>query len=60
MSLDKNVKVKSAADLKNMKLGTQADSAALEAIQADKKYDTFKDNVKEYKTYETTDRKSVV
>lgn len=52
MSLDKNVKVKSAADLKNMKLGTQADSAALEAIQADKKYDTFKDNVKEYKTYD--------
>lgn len=52
MSLDPNVKVNSADDLKNMKLGTQADSAALEAIKKDDKYKEFKDNVSEYKTYD--------
>ena len=35
-----------------MKVGTQADSAALDALKADKNYDKFKDNVKEYDTYD--------
>ncbi|MEA4922781.1 MAG: amino acid ABC transporter substrate-binding protein [Eubacteriaceae bacterium] len=52
MSLDKNVNVKSEADLKNLKIGTQADSAALETMKANKKYDTFKDKISEYKSYD--------
>lgn len=52
MSLKKNVNVKSDADLKNYKMGTQAGSAALEAIKKNKKYDEFKGNIKEYDTYD--------
>ena len=52
MSLDPNVKVNSAEDLKNIKIGTQADSAALEAIKKSDNYKEFKDNVSEYKTYD--------
>lgn len=52
MSLDPNVKVNSAEDLKNIKIGTQADSAALEAIQKSDNYEDFKDNISEYKTYD--------
>ena len=52
MSLDPNVKVNSAEDLKNIKIGTQADSAALEAIKKSGNYKEFKDNVSEYKTYD--------
>lgn len=46
------VNVKSVADLAGLKIGTQADSAALEAMQANEAWDTFKDNVKEYGTYD--------
>lgn len=52
MSLDPNVKVNSAEDLKNIKIGTQADSAALEAIKKSDNYEDFKDNISEYKTYD--------
>lgn len=52
MSLDKGINIKSSADLKNYKVGTQADSAALESIKADKNYDSFADNVSEYPTYD--------
>jgi polar amino acid transport system substrate-binding protein len=52
MSLDKNINVKSVGDLKNYKIGTQAGSAALEAMQKNKSYDDFKDNVSEYDTYD--------
>ena len=52
MSLDPNVKVNSAEDLKNIKIGTQADSAALEAIKKSDNYKDFKGNVSEYKTYD--------
>lgn len=52
MSLDPNVKVNSAEDLKNIKIGTQTDSAALEAIQKSDNYEDFKDNISEYKTYD--------
>ena len=52
MSLDKGINIKSSAELKNYKVGTQADSAALESIKADKNYDSFADNVSEYPTYD--------
>lgn len=52
MSLDPNVKVNSADDLKNIKIGTQADSSALEVIKKNDKYKEFKNNISEYKTYD--------
>lgn len=52
MTLDKNKNFKSTDDFKKVKIGTQADSAALEAIKADEHYEEFKDNVVEYKTYD--------
>ncbi len=52
MSLDKSINIKDSKSLKDYKIGTQADSAALEAIQGDKNYDSFKDNVSEYPTYD--------
>ncbi len=51
MSMDKNVKIKNAKQLEKIKLGTQAGSSALEAIEKDKNYDEFKDNVKTYDDY---------
>jgi len=44
--------VTSKADLKNLKIGTQADSSALEMMKADADYDSFKANITEYKTYD--------
>ncbi|MDD5923131.1 MAG: amino acid ABC transporter substrate-binding protein [Eubacteriales bacterium] len=52
MSTDPSVNVKDVDQLKDMKIGTQAGSAALEQIQKNKKYDEFKDNIKEYDTYD--------
>lgn len=52
MALNSDVKVTKAEDLANYNIGTQADSAALETMQADPAYDTFKDKVTEYKTYD--------
>lgn len=52
MSYDDSVNVTSVEQLKDMKIGTQADSAALEAIQKNEAYDTFKDNISEYDTYD--------
>lgn len=52
MSLDPSINIKSADDLKNYKIGTQAGSSALEAIEKNKKYDEFKDNISEYDTYD--------
>nr|WP_288793054.1 amino acid ABC transporter substrate-binding protein [uncultured Eubacterium sp.] len=52
MSLKKDMNITSAKQLTKMKIGTQAGSSALEAIQKDKAYDSFKDNVKEYKDYD--------
>ncbi|MGN0709629.1 MAG: amino acid ABC transporter substrate-binding protein [Anaerovoracaceae bacterium] len=52
MTLDPNINVTSSKQFKHMKIGTQGDSSALEAIKNDKNYDEFKDNVKEYKTYD--------
>jgi len=52
MALDENVKVATGADLANYKIGTQADSAALETMMADADWDAFSANVTEYKTYD--------
>ncbi len=52
MSLKKSVNIKSDSQLKDYKIGTQAGSAALEAIKKNKNYDRFKDNIKEYDTYD--------
>lgn len=52
MTLNGEVKVASAADLANYKVGTQADSAALEVMLANEAIDSFKDNISEYPTYD--------
>lgn len=52
MALKKDVKVAKAEDLADYNIGTQADSAALETMQADPAFDTFKDKITEYKTYD--------
>ena len=45
--------VTSADQLKDLKIGTQAGSAALEMLQANEAYDSFKDNISEYDKYDT-------
>ncbi len=52
MSLKKSVNVKTNSDLENVKIGTQKDSSALEAIKKDSLYDKFKDNITEYDSYD--------
>jgi polar amino acid transport system substrate-binding protein len=48
-----DVDVTSSAELADLIIGTQADSSALEMLQANEDYDKFKDNIKEYDTYDT-------
>ena len=50
---DSSTDVTKASELANLKIGTQADSAALEMLQSNEAYDSFKDNIKEYDTYDT-------
>lgn len=53
MSLaDSDLDVTDPKQLADLKLGTQADSAALEMLKANEEYDSFKDNIDEYKTYD--------
>ncbi len=52
MTLDENLKVAAAEDLAGVTLGTQADSSALEAMQASDVWETIKDNVTEFPTYD--------
>lgn len=52
MALKDDVKVTKAEDLANYNIGTQVDSAALEAMQKNESFDTFKDKITEYKTYD--------
>lgn len=52
MAVDDSLEVDSAEDLKNLKIGTQADSAALEAMQGNEAYDSFSANITEYNTYD--------
>lgn len=52
MTLKDNVKITKAEDLANYNVGTQVDSAALEAMKKNEAYDSFKDQITEYKTYD--------
>ncbi|MDL2253029.1 amino acid ABC transporter substrate-binding protein [Ruminococcaceae bacterium OttesenSCG-928-I18] len=49
---NEGVQIATKEDLANYKVGVQAASAALEAIQADPAYDSFSANVTEYPTYD--------
>lgn len=51
MTLNPDINIKDSAELSEYKISTQADSSALEGMKADKNYDKFKDNIKEYKDY---------
>ena len=54
MSLaNSDVDVTAPDQLSNLKIGTQAGSAALEVLEANEAYDSFKDNISEYDTYDT-------
>lgn len=52
MTLDPELQITSAEDLVNVTLATQADSAALENMQANEAWSTFENNVTEYATYD--------
>ena len=45
-------KIKTLEDLKNYKIGIQQASSALEVLQKNPVYETVKNNVTEYKTYD--------
>jgi polar amino acid transport system substrate-binding protein len=44
--------VDTAEDLKDLKIGTQTDSAALETMQSNEAYNSFSANITEYNTYD--------
>jgi len=52
MTYKSDLAINSVEDLANVKIGTQESSAALETMQSNEAYDTFKDNIVEYKTYD--------
>lgn len=52
MSLNSEINIKSADELKNYNIGTQKDSAALETMVANDAYDSFKDKISQYKSYD--------
>ena len=53
MSLEKSdVNVTEGKQLADIKIGTQVDSSALKMLEADPDYDSFKDNISEYKNYD--------
>lgn len=49
---NKDIDVKSADELSAFTIGTQAQSSALEVLEANDSYESFKDNIKEYGTYD--------
>ena len=49
---DADFDVTNPEDLADLKIGTQTDSSALEMLKANEAYDSFKDNIDEYKTYD--------
>lgn len=51
-SFDSSINVQSVEDLADLNIGIQAASAALEVVMANEAYDTFKDNITEYPTYD--------
>jgi polar amino acid transport system substrate-binding protein len=50
---DSDTDVTDASQLADMKIGTQVDSSALEMLKSNEAYDSFKDNISEYDTYDT-------
>ena len=50
---DSDTDVTDASQLADLKLGTQVDSSALGVLKSNEAYDSFKDNVQEYDTYDT-------
>lgn len=52
MTLDENLTINSSADLANITMATQADSAALETMQANENWENFQSNVLEVPTYD--------
>ena len=51
---DSDTDVTDASQLADLKIGTQVDSSALGVLKSNEAYDSFKDNVQEYDTYDTT------
>ena len=51
-SSEKTINVTDVSQLSDLKIGTQSDSAALEAMQANADYANFKDNISEYASYD--------
>ena len=52
MTLKDDVKVEKAEDLANYNIATQVDSSALNMLTKNEAYDSYKDNISEYKTYD--------
>ena len=52
MSLSEDINVKSGEDLVNYKIGVQADSSAVDALEAEANYADFEANVTQYPTYD--------
>lgn len=52
MTMDENLEINSADDLVNITMATQADSAALETMQAAENWELFQSNVLELPTYD--------
>ncbi|MCB6991931.1 amino acid ABC transporter substrate-binding protein [bacterium 210820-DFI.6.37] len=52
MALKKDVKVEKAEDLANYNIATQVDSSALKMLQNNEAYESYKDKITEYKTYD--------
>lgn len=52
MALSADIKVEAVEDLQNYNIGTQADSAALETMQAHADFASFSDKITEYGTYD--------
>lgn len=50
---DSDIDVTDASQLAVLKIGTQVDSSALGVLKSNEAYDSFKDNVQEYDTYDT-------
>ena len=50
---DSDIDVTEASQLAGLKIGTQVDSSALGVLKSNEAYDSFKDNVQEYDTYDT-------
>lgn len=49
---DSDIEVTEASQLADLRIGTQADSSALEMLKANEEYEAFKANISEYDTYD--------